>query len=188
MCRDCFLRAGRCICTSWGTKRHHSVPKSPVPKGCLLIVRSRDRLSFTGLLWDSRLRCGAEFPFVDLYCLGIFVMVTWGPFFFFFYEFFFWILKAASFSSLHMYKLFLVLLGIANVKHSVTFGNINKPLKVHVQLDSLTCCPEVEASLTWEAFYGLNSSGKTIVFLLTFVLPVSLAVFLGAVEKQGAPF
>lgn len=61
-----------------------------------------------------------------------------------------------AFSSLHMHNLLLVLLGIADVKHSMTFGNINKPLKVLLQLDPLTCCPEVELSLTEEAFYGLS--------------------------------
>lgn len=143
-------------------------------------------------LYRSVVRLSAEMwhwiPFCRFILFGNFCHGNLGTFRVFFLWFFFWILKAASFSSLCIYKLFLVLLGIADVKHSVTFGNINKPLKVHVQLDSLTCCPEVEASLTWEAFYGLSSSGKTIVFLLTFVLPVSLAVFLGAVEKQGAPF
>lgn len=52
-----------------------------------------------------------------------------------------------AFSSGRMHDLLLVLLGIANVKRSMTFGNINKPLKVLVQLHSLTCCPEVELSL-----------------------------------------
>lgn len=56
-----------------------------------------------------------------------------------------------AFSSLHMYNLLLVLLGIADVKCSMTFGNINKPLKILVQLDFLPCCPEVELSLTEEA-------------------------------------
>lgn len=59
-----------------------------------------------------------------------------------------------------MYNLLLVLLGIADVKHSLTFGNINKPLKVLVQLDSLTCCPEVELSLSEEAFYGVSGGGE----------------------------
>lgn len=49
-----------------------------------------------------------------------------------------------------------LLLGIADVKCFRTLGNINKPLKVLVHLDSLTCCPEVELSLIEEAFYSLN--------------------------------
>lgn len=89
-----------------------------------------------------------------------------------------------GFSSLHMYNLLLVLLGIADVKRSMTFGNINKPLKVLVQLDSLTCCPEVELSLTEEAFSGLNGDGENHCLLLLSVLPVSLAVSLGAEEEQ----
>lgn len=52
-----------------------------------------------------------------------------------------------------------LLLEIADVKCFMTFGNINKPLKVLVHLDSLTCCPEVELSLTEEAFYGLSGGG-----------------------------
>lgn len=52
-----------------------------------------------------------------------------------------------------------LLLGIADVKCFMTFGNINKPLKVLVHLDSLTCCPEVEPSLTEEALYGLSGGG-----------------------------
>lgn len=74
-----------------------------------------------------------------------------------------------------MYNLLLVLLGIADVKHSLTFGNINKPLKVLVQLDSLTCCPEVELSLSEDAFYGLVVVGKPLSSSIL-VLPVSLAV------------
>lgn len=62
--------------------------------------------------------------------------------------------------SLHMYNLLLALLGIADIKHSMTFGNINKPLKVLVQLDSLTCCPEVELSLSDKAFYSLSGGGE----------------------------
>lgn len=87
-----------------------------------------------------------------------------------------------------MYNLLWVLLEISIVKHSVTFGNINKPLKALVQLDSLTCCPEAEASLTEEAFYGLSGDGENHCFLLTFVLPVLLTVSLGAVEEQGTLF
>lgn len=87
-----------------------------------------------------------------------------------------------------MCNLLLVLLGLADVKCSVTFGNINKPLKVLVQLDSLTCCPEVELSLTEKAFYGFSVGGEAIVFLLIFVLPVSLTILRKAVEEQGTPF
>lgn len=46
------------------------------------------------------------------------------------------------------------------IKHSMTFWNINNPLKVFLQLDSLTCCPEVELSLSEEAFYGLGGGGE----------------------------
>ena len=96
-----------------------------------------------------------------------------------------------------MYNLLRVLLGISVVKHSVTLGNINKPLKALVQLDSLTCCPEAEASLTEAAFYGLSAGGETVAFLLTFVLPVLLTVsrerwksrapYSGAPEGRSCP-
>lgn len=85
-----------------------------------------------------------------------------------------------------MYNLLWVLLGISVVKHSVTFGNINKPLKALVQLDSLTCCPEAEASLTGGSFWFKWWWGKPL-FLSHLVLPVLRTVSLGAVEEQGTP-
>lgn len=86
-----------------------------------------------------------------------------------------------------MYNLLWVLLGISIVKHSVTFGNINKPLKALVQLDSLTCCPEAEASLTEEAFYGLSGDGENHCFS-SHLCVACFTVSLGAVEEQGTLF
>jgi hypothetical protein len=71
----------------------------------------------------------------------------------------------------------------------MTFRNINEPLKVLVELDSLTCCPEVELSLTEEAFCGLSGGGvwgKPLSFSSLSCLLHS--VFLGAVEEQEALF
>lgn len=93
-----------------------------------------------------------------------------------------------GFSSLHMYNLLLVLLGIADVKRSMTFGNINKPLKVLVQLDSLTCCPEVELSLTEEAFSGLNGDGENHCLSAHLCLACFLGCFPGSRGRTGPPF
>lgn len=55
------------------------------------------------------------------------------------------------------------------MKHSVTSGNINKPLKILVQLDPLTSCPEVELSLSERNLSPVEVLvEETIVFLLIF--------------------
>lgn len=78
-----------------------------------------------------------------------------------------------AFSAGHTHDLLLELLGIADVKRSVTSGNINKPLKILVQLDALTCCSEVELSLTEELSTVAVVVGEAIVFLLFSFLLVS---------------
>lgn len=130
---SCMQGAG---CAGARQKQRQSVLKSPEPKGRWLFVWSPDRLSLTGFLSGSWLRCCTQFPSADLYSFGIFVMVTWEPSFFFLNSIFFWTFKAVAFWSLHMCNLLLVLLRMADVKHSVPWGNIHKPLKVLVQLDS----------------------------------------------------
>lgn len=51
----------------------------------------------------------------------------------------------------------------------MTSGNINKPLKILVQLDPLTSCPEVELSLTERNLSPVEVVvEETIVFLLIF--------------------
>lgn len=63
----------------------------------------------------------------------------------------------------------IVLLGIADVKHSVTSGTINKPLKILVQLDPLTSCSEVELSLSKRNLSPVEVLvEETVVFLLVF--------------------
>lgn len=89
-----------------------------------------------------------------------------------------------AFSAGHTHDL-LELLGIADVKHSVTSGNINKPLKILVQLDALTCCSEVELSLTEELSTVAAVVGEAIVFLLFSFLLVS-HTFSGAAREQDA--
>lgn len=77
---SCMQGAG---CAGARQKQRQSVLKSPEPKGRWLFVWSPDRLSLTGFLSGSWLRCCTQFPSADLYSFGIFVMVTWGPSFFF---------------------------------------------------------------------------------------------------------
>ena len=86
-----------------------------------------------------------------------------------------------------MYNLLWVLLGISVVKHSVTFGNINKPLKALVQLDSLTCCPEAEASLTEEAFFGLSGGGENHCFSPHLCLACFTDCLPGSSGRTGHP-
>lgn len=58
-------------------------------------------------------------------------------------------------------------MGIADVKHSVTSGTINKPLKILVQLDPLTSCSEVELSLSKRNLSPVEVLvEETVVFLL----------------------
>lgn len=90
-----------------------------------------------------------------------------------------------AFSAGHTHDLLLELLGIADVKRSVTSGNINKPLKILVQLDALTCCSEVELSLTEEFSTVAVVVGEAIVFLLFSFWLVS-HTFSGASRKQDA--
>lgn len=89
--------------------------------------------------------------------------------------------------SLHMYNLLLVLLGIADVKHSMTFGNINKPLKALVQLDSLTCCPEVELSLSNKALYSLSGGGNNHCFSPHLRFAYFTGCFPGRSSRTGHP-
>lgn len=90
-----------------------------------------------------------------------------------------------AFSAGHTHDLLLELLGIADVKRSVTSGNINKPLKILVQLDALTCCSEVELSLKEELSTVAVVVGEAIVFLLFSFLLVS-HTFSGASREQDA--
>lgn len=90
-----------------------------------------------------------------------------------------------AFSAGHTHDLLLELLGIADVKRSVTSGNINKPLKILVQLDVLTCCSEVELSLTEELSTVAVVVGEALVFLL-FSFWLVLDTFSGASREQDA--
>lgn len=84
-----------------------------------------------------------------------------------FYQVIFQTLKAVAFSVGHTHDLLLQLLGIADVKHSVTSGTINKPLKILVQLDPLTSCSEVELSLSKRNLSPVEVLvEETVVFLL----------------------
>lgn len=90
-----------------------------------------------------------------------------------------------AFSAGHTHDLLLEFLGIADVKRSVTSGNINKPLKILVQLDVLTCCSEVELSLTEELSTVAVVVGEAIVVLL-FSFLLILHLFSGASQEQDA--
>lgn len=170
-----------------GTRQHHSALQSPVPKGRLLFVWSWDRLSFTGLLWNS-----AE-------------MLHWIPFcrFILFWRFCYGDLGTFNFSfSIRFFSRLLRQWPFHHCTCTICYWCYWELLMLNILclwgilISLLKYCsirfPDL-LSRGWGiinrgSVYGFSGDGKTIVCLLIFVLPVSLAVTLGAGEEQGTPF